>query len=62
MLLAPQFAREYGLVDKLNFARGLIESYAVVYPQLRDLDFTTQAARLDVPVYFLVGRHPWNRT
>jgi pimeloyl-ACP methyl ester carboxylesterase len=60
LLLAPQFAREYGLVDKLNFARGLIESYAVVYPQLRDLDFTTQAARLDVPVYFLVGRQDVN--
>jgi pimeloyl-ACP methyl ester carboxylesterase len=60
LLLAPQFAREYGLVDKVNFARGLIESYTVVYPQLRDLDFTTQAARLDVPVYFLVGRQDVN--
>jgi pimeloyl-ACP methyl ester carboxylesterase len=60
LLLVPQFAREYGLVDKLNFARGLIDSYPVVYPQLRDLDFTTQAARLDVPVYFLVGRQDVN--
>jgi hypothetical protein len=60
LLLAPQFAREYGLVDKVNFDRGLIESYAVVYPQLRDLDFTTQAARLQVPMYFLVGRQDVN--
>lgn len=60
LLLVPQFAREYGLVDKLNFARGLIDSYPVVYPQLRDLDFTTQAARLDVPVFFLVGRQDVN--
>ena len=60
LLLAPQFAREYGLVDKVNFARGLIESYAVVYPQLRDLDFTIQAAQLDVPTYFLVGRQDVN--
>jgi pimeloyl-ACP methyl ester carboxylesterase len=60
LLLAPQFAREYGLVDKVNFDRGLIESYAVVYPQLRDLDFTTQAARLEVPMYFLVGRQDVN--
>ncbi|MCC6456369.1 MAG: alpha/beta hydrolase [Caldilineaceae bacterium] len=56
LLLVPQMAHEYGLVDKVNFARGLIESFAVVYPQLRDLDFTTQAASLRVPVYFLVGR------
>jgi pimeloyl-ACP methyl ester carboxylesterase len=60
LLLVPQFAREYGLLDKLNFARGLIDSFPVVYPQLRDLDFTTQAARLDVPMYFLVGRRDVN--
>lgn len=60
LLLAPQFAREYGLIDKVNFARGLIESFAVVYPQLRDLDFTTEAARVDVPMYFLVGRQDVN--
>jgi hypothetical protein len=45
LVLVPQFAREYGLVDKVNFARGLIDSYPVLYPQLRDLDFTTQAQR-----------------
>jgi pimeloyl-ACP methyl ester carboxylesterase len=56
LLLVPQMADEYGLVDKMNFARGLMESFPVVYPQLRDLDFTTQAASLQVPVYFLVGR------
>jgi pimeloyl-ACP methyl ester carboxylesterase len=60
LVLVPQFAREYGLVDKVNFARGLVESFPVVYSQLRDLDFTTQAARLDVPVYFLVGRRDVN--
>jgi pimeloyl-ACP methyl ester carboxylesterase len=28
-----------------------------VYPQLQGLDFMIQALRLEVPVYFLVGRH-----
>ena len=60
LLLVPQFAREYGLVDRVNFARGLLDSFPVLYPQLRDLDFTTQAAQLDVPVYFLVGRQHVN--
>jgi len=60
MLLVPQFAREYGLVDKINFARGLAESFAAVYPQLQDLDFTVQAAHMDVPMYFLVGRKDVN--
>lgn len=31
-----------------------------LYPQLQDLDFTTQAARLDVPVYFFEGRKDVN--
>ncbi|HET9221952.1 MAG TPA: alpha/beta hydrolase [Roseiflexaceae bacterium] len=58
--IVPLFAPEYGLVDKVNHTRGLIDSFAVVYPQLKDLDFTTQAAKLDVPVYLLVGRHDVN--
>jgi pimeloyl-ACP methyl ester carboxylesterase len=60
LLLVPQFAPEYGLWDKVNFDRGLIESYQVLYPQLRDLDFTRSAAKLEVPIYFLVGRHDVN--
>ena len=59
-LLVPQFADEYGLVDKFNFYRGLVQSFTVVYPQLVDLDFTTQAAKMEVPMYFLVGRQDVN--
>ncbi|MBW7883920.1 MAG: alpha/beta fold hydrolase [Caldilineaceae bacterium] len=51
---------EYGLLDKVNWVRGLIDGFSAVYPQLVDLDFTTQAARLQVPVYFVVGRHDVN--
>ncbi len=60
LLLVPQFAHEYGLVDRVNFARGLIDSFPVVYGQLHDLDFETQAATLQTPVYFLVGREDVN--
>jgi pimeloyl-ACP methyl ester carboxylesterase len=58
--IVPLFAPEYGLVDKVNHTRGLIDSFAVVYPQLKDLDFTTQADTLDVPVYLFAGRHDVN--
>lgn len=51
-LLAP----EYGLVDKVNWLRGLVDVFVHVYPQLADLDFRTQAAELSVPVYFIKGR------
>ncbi|MBE0689901.1 MAG: alpha/beta fold hydrolase [Anaerolineae bacterium] len=51
-LLAP----EYGLVDKVNWLRGLIDVFVNVYPQIADLDFRTQAAQLSVPVYIIKGR------
>lgn len=58
--IVPFFAAEYGYVDKINHTRGLIESFNVVYPQLKDLDFTTQAAKLEVPVYIFAGRNDVN--
>jgi pimeloyl-ACP methyl ester carboxylesterase len=54
--LLPQLTPEYGLVDRVNYVRGFFETFATVYPQLRDLDFSRSAAKLDLPVYLLVGR------
>jgi pimeloyl-ACP methyl ester carboxylesterase len=51
---------EYGLLDKVNWVRGLMDVFNAVYPQLEDLNFTAQAAELEVPVYFLVGRYDVN--
>jgi pimeloyl-ACP methyl ester carboxylesterase len=52
---------EYGLYDKVNWFRGpLGETLDVVYPQLWEVDFRTQATKLAVPVYFLLGRHDVN--
>jgi pimeloyl-ACP methyl ester carboxylesterase len=58
--IVPFLAPEYGLLDKLNHTRGLIESFRVVYPQIQDLDFVNQAARLDVPVYIFAGKNDVN--
>jgi pimeloyl-ACP methyl ester carboxylesterase len=58
--IVPFMAPEYGLVDKINHTRGLIESFTVVYPQLKDLDFMLQAPKLAVPVYIFVGRDDVN--
>jgi pimeloyl-ACP methyl ester carboxylesterase len=52
---------EYGLYDKVNWVRGpLLDTLNVVYPQLWKVDFRTQAPLLEVPVYFLIGRHDIN--
>ncbi len=53
-------APEYGLYDKVSWFRGVIETLGVVYPQLWNVDFRQQAPKLDVPVYFLIGRHDIN--
>ena len=37
-----------------------MESFEVVYPQLADLDFTTQAPKLNLPVYLFAGRDDVN--
>jgi hypothetical protein len=58
--IVPFLAPEYGLVDKVNHTRGLIDSFTKVYPQLQDLDFVKQAPALHVPVYFFVGRNDVN--
>jgi pimeloyl-ACP methyl ester carboxylesterase len=53
-------APEYGLYDKVSWFRGVLETLGVVYPQLWSVDFRKQATKLDVPVYFLIGRHDIN--
>lgn len=53
-------APEYGLYDKVSWFRGVLETLDVVYPQLWEVDFRTQATKLEVPVYFLIGRHDIN--
>ena len=49
------FGREYNLVEKVNVMRGLIETFAVLYPQLQEIDFRRDVTRLDVPVYMFRG-------
>ncbi len=51
---------EYGLLDIVNWARGPLDTLGIVYPYLWDVDFREQAPKLDVPVYFLTGRHDVN--
>ncbi len=51
---------EYGLVDKVNYVRGLLSTMNTLWPQLWDVDLREQATHLEVPVYFLAGRHDVN--
>jgi len=51
---------EYGLLDKINYIRGIINTFGHVYQRLYDIDLRTDYNRLDVPVYFFLGRHDIN--
>jgi proline iminopeptidase len=51
------FVEEYTLLDQVHVLGAFLDVFAVLYPQLQDIDFRTQAAELDVPVYLAQGRH-----
>ena len=48
---------EYDLVQKVRAFSSLLDTFAVLYPQLRDVDLRARAARLQVPVYVVEGEH-----
>jgi pimeloyl-ACP methyl ester carboxylesterase len=48
---------EYSAMDTVNIVRGLLDTFAIMYPQLQDIDFRTDVTRLEVPVYLVQGRY-----
>jgi pimeloyl-ACP methyl ester carboxylesterase len=53
-------AKEYGLLDKVNYLRGILQTFNHVYPQLYGIDLRKDYPKLEVPVYFLLGKHDLN--
>ncbi|MBN1499968.1 MAG: alpha/beta hydrolase [Spirochaetes bacterium] len=53
-------APEYSLMDFINFGRGSIFSLKTMWPQVMKINFMTQIPKVNVPVYFLQGRHDFN--
>ncbi len=51
------FVPENTLLDRLNAARGLLDTFVLLYPQLQELDLRTAVPRLEVPVYVVTGRY-----
>lgn len=51
---------EYGLLDKINYVRGVINTFGHVYQQLYDMDLRTDYNKLNVPVYFFLGQYDIN--
>ncbi len=55
-LLAP----EYSFLDLLSFYPCVLNSIDQAWGDLQELDFIRSVPRLEVPVYFLTGRHDYN--
>lgn len=53
---------EYGWLDRLYNLLSLKDTFNAVYPQLQEFDFRLDAAKLDLPVYMILGRYDINGT
>lgn len=49
--------KEYTLLDQVHVLGAFMDVFSVLYPQIQDIDFRTEATQLDVPVYLAQGRH-----
>lgn len=54
------FSPEYDLIDKINFMRGLINTFNHVYPQLYNINLRKDYAKIEIPVYFFIGKRDIN--
>ena len=52
-------SREYTLRDRANFFRGVLGSMRALWPQLLEVDLFEQVPEVQVPVFFMEGRHDW---
>jgi len=53
-------ASEYGILDKINYLRGLMEVFGTFYPKLYNVDLRKQYSEIEIPVYFFQGRYDIN--
>jgi pimeloyl-ACP methyl ester carboxylesterase len=50
------FSREYSVVDRINFFRGIFGSMKLLWPQLLTVDLFRSVPELKIPVYMMEGR------
>jgi pimeloyl-ACP methyl ester carboxylesterase len=56
-------AREYSLLDTVHVVAGLLDTFAILYPQIQGIDLRADVPRLEMPVYLVQGRYePRGRT
>ncbi|MET0163737.1 MAG: alpha/beta hydrolase [Vicinamibacterales bacterium] len=53
------FSREYTMLDRINFFRGVFKSVDALYPELSRIDLFVQVPEVKIPVYFCLGLHDY---
>jgi pimeloyl-ACP methyl ester carboxylesterase len=53
------FSREYTVLDRFNFFRGVLQSLDVLYSELSKTDLFLAVPEVKMPVYFCLGRHDY---
>ena len=55
------FSREYTVVDRINFFRGIFQSLEALFQELHlgNVDLFLQVPEVAIPVYFCLGRHDY---
>jgi pimeloyl-ACP methyl ester carboxylesterase len=59
VLMNLVFSREYTMLDRINFFRGVLQSVTALYPELSRMDLFVQVPELKIPVFFCLGRHDY---
>lgn len=54
---ANLLVREYPLVEQVHSLGAFFDTFAVLYPQLQNIDFRVDVPALQVPVYLVQGRY-----
>lgn len=52
-------SREYTVLDRINFFRGIFQSLDALFPELFRTDLFVEVPELPIPVYFCLGRHDY---
>ena len=58
--IRDMFSSEYGILDSVNYFKGIVNTFNHVYPQLYGIDMRKKFTKLKIPVYFFQGRHDIN--
>lgn len=57
VLAALAVSREYTLTDRANYFKGIFGSMRSLWPELMTVDLFEAVPQIDVPVFFVEGRH-----